>query len=265
MKTLGNIASAARIACVMEASAEKPGNVTPTKGFTDLDYTDFVKAGKWLEKFAKKAASDGEKAKIGKLIYDATPGKKNVNFGIVMMFMPLAATCGGSTKKLLKSLTPGDTKWIVKAMQKGELGHMGLKDKKLAKYDVLSKDIFKTIRDERMTPLGLMKMAQPYDTLAKEWVEDYPISRVISKRIGTDSESIIKEYLRTLAAYPDTLIARKAGLKEAKKVSQLAQEVLKGKMSIDEFDTYLRSRGNSLNPGTTADLIATGLFLRLLS
>lgn len=265
MKTSGFIAHVARMACMMEVTAEKPGNVTPTKSFPDLAYSDFAKAGEMLEEFVEKAAWDEDKAEIGKLIFNATPGKNNVNFGIILMFIPLAATHGGSTRKLIKSLTPEDTKWIVKAMQRGRLGGMELKDKKLAKYDVLSDKIFEVIEKEKITPLKLMQMSQPHDTLAKEWVNDYPISRAISKSIRIDGDSIVTEYLKTLADYPDTLIARRAGLKEAKKVSQMAQDVLKGNMSIGEFDSYLRSRGNSLNPGTTADLIATGLFLKLLS
>lgn len=175
------IAHSAYMACVMEASVEKPGNVTPMKSFVDLSYKDFVKAAERLEPFIEKAASG--RAEIGKLIYEATSKGNNINFGIVMMFVPLAAAHGGSTAKLLKSLTPGDTEWIVKAMQKANLGGMELKDKTLARYDVLSGGIFNVIKKERITPLKLMEMAQPYDTLAREWIEDYPISRTIAARI----------------------------------------------------------------------------------
>lgn len=259
-----SIAHSAHMVCVMEASAEKPGNVTPTHGFKDLSYTDFIQAAELLEPFIERAAQDGEDAEIGKIICEAISETKNVNFGIVIMFVPLAAARGGSTKKLIASLTPRDTQWIVEAMRKGKLGGMGLKDKNLSRYDIFSKGIFKTIEDENITPLKLMKMAQPHDTLAREWVEDYPISRAIANRIDTDPKSIIDEYLGTLSDCPDTLIARKAGVEEAMNVSRMAREVLGGGLSINEFDSYLRSRGNSLNPGTTADLIATGLFLKLI-
>jgi len=256
------IAHSAYMACIMEASAEKPGNVSPTKSFGDLSYTDFVKAAERLEPFIEKAV--GERTEVGKLIYEATSEGNNVNFGIVMMFIPLAATQGRGTSKLLKSLTLEDTAQIVKAMQKTALGGMELKDKSLAKYDVFSKGIFDVIGEEKITPLKLMDMAQPYDTLAREWVEDYPISRAIATRIEEENESIINEYLRVLADYPDTLIARKAGLERSKEVSQMARWVLAGNLSIGEFDAYLRADGNRMNPGTTADLIATGLFLKLI-
>lgn len=67
-----------------------------------------------------------------------------------------------------------------------------------------------------------------------------------------------------MAEYPDTLIARKAGLERSKEVSQMARWVLAGNINTGEFDTYLRADGNRMNPGTTADLIATGLFLKLI-
>jgi len=253
-KSPKEIAHSAHMAAVMEASAEKPGNVTPTKSFGDSSYNDFIKAAERLEPIID----------ISRLIYDATDDKKNINFGIIMMFVPLAAARGGPTAKLLKSLASKDTEWIVKAMQKGKLGGMELKDKSLSKYDIFSDKIFETIKTERITPLRLMEMAKPYDTLAREWVEDFPISRAIAEKIECDPHSIVNEYLATLAYYPDTLIARKAGLEKAREVSQMATWVLSGNLGVDEFDAFLRSDGNTFNPGTTADLIATALFIKLL-
>ncbi len=259
------IAECARRAAVLEVSAEKPGNVTPTRGFSNMSYQDFIRAADSLKPFVEEAARAGETARIGRLIYDATSGEKNINFGIVIMFMPLAAVGGGSTRRLLSSLTTEDTKWIVKAMQKGKLGGMKLRDLNLARYDIYSKEIFDVIDMEGITPLGLMKMAKSYDRLAREWIMDYPIARAIGRMIKTNKESIITEYLRVLSKYPDTLIARKRGLEMAKKVSEMAGQVLEGIMSIDELDAYLRSDGNALNPGATADLVATGLFIKLMT
>lgn len=264
-KSPSEVAHCARMAAVMEASAEKPGNVTPTKGFRDLEYRHFLEAAERLEPFIERAAREGEDARVGRLIFDATSDERNVNFGVMLLFVPLAAARGGSTRRLLRSLTVEDSEWMIRAMQKGKLGGMELKDKSLPRYDILSPGVFEVVREESLTPIKLMKLSQPYDTIARELVGDYPISRGISGRIEADPESIVDEYLRTLAKHPDTLIARKTDLKEARRVSGMAKEVLEGGMSREDFDAYLRSRGNSLNPGTTADLIATGLFLKLLS
>jgi triphosphoribosyl-dephospho-CoA synthase len=85
--------------------------------------------------------------------------------------------------------------------------------------------------------------------------------------------AIIQSFLTMLSKYPDTLIARKCGDEAAEEVSKMAAEVLdaggalteEGKKRITELDTHLRSDGNNLNPGTTADITAAGLFLLILN
>ena len=109
-----------------------------------------------------------------------------------------------------------------------------------------------------------MELASSHDMLAREWITDFPVSRVIGKMIDTDPESIIHAHLFVLSKYPDTLITRKLGMNESKKISMMAQSVLDSGMIIKDFDDYLRAEGNKRNPGTTADLIVAGLFLKLL-
>ncbi len=258
------VAKCARRACILEASAEKPGNVTPTRSFGDLSYGDLVKAAERLEPVAERSARAGDGAGVGQLIYDATSGEKNANFGIIMLLVPLAAVSGGSTGRLLGSLTWRETVWLIKAMRREGLGGMELKDESLSRYDVLSEGIFDVVEREKLTPLELMRRARRFDALAREWLRDYPVSRGIGERIEPEEESIISEYLRVLSERPDTLIARKAGVEEAERVSRMAGEVLNGDKSAGELDSYLRADGNARNPGATADLIAAGLFLRLL-
>ena len=40
--TPDRVAAAAQLACLLEVSAEKPGNVTPTHSFCDMRYEDFL-------------------------------------------------------------------------------------------------------------------------------------------------------------------------------------------------------------------------------
>jgi triphosphoribosyl-dephospho-CoA synthase len=69
---------------------------------------------------------------------------------------------------------------------------------------------------------------------------------------------------------PDTLIGRKKGITAAQDVSNQANRILKNggifgaKREIQEFDRALRDEKHSLNPGTTADLIAAVLFAYLI-
>ena len=65
---------------------------------------------------------------------------------------------------------------------------------------------------------------------------------------------------------PDTLIARKNGKEVAQQISNRAKRIIKkggifgDKGEIQKFDFDLRDEKHSLNPGTTADLIAAVLF-----
>jgi triphosphoribosyl-dephospho-CoA synthase len=85
-------------------------------------------------------------------------------------------------------------------------------------------------------------------------------------------DAIVELHLRLLAAAPDTLIARKAGADAARRVSDGAREVLAaggpraaaGREALRGFDASLRERGNTLNPGATADLVTATVFVALL-
>ncbi|MBN2517812.1 MAG: triphosphoribosyl-dephospho-CoA synthase [Candidatus Altiarchaeota archaeon] len=277
-----SIAKKAVLAAALEASTEKPGNVTPTKKFDDLSYNDFLEAAQSLEKHVKKAARAGEnvfsgeiavgEAGIGKAIYDATQKGKNINFGIVLMFVPLATAAGyngtclrDDLRYFLRNMTYKDTIWIYKAMRAARLGGMDTGVEK--DLDVFSEDSFKKIEREKLSPVDVFKKVAQYDTLAKEWVTDYSLSFRYSEKIGPSFPSIKRTYLEILAEHPDTLIARKCGLETAQEVSKRAKKVLEdySKSRMEEFDSYLRKDKNRLNPGTTADLVATALFIKLLA
>ena len=81
--------------------------------------------------------------------------------------------------------------------------------------------------------------------------------------------AIVHTFLKILSERPDTFIARKVGKQKAIEVSEEAKVILElggletpaGKKSLTEFDKQLRSKGNSCNPGTTADLTAAALAL----
>jgi len=77
-------------------------------------------------------------------------------------------------------------------------------------------------------------------------------------------DAIVELHLRLLAHTPDTLIARKAGADAAARVSDGARAVLAGRRTLQSFDASLRTEGNKLNPGTTADLVTATLFVALV-
>jgi hypothetical protein len=83
----------------------------------------------------------------------------------------------------------------------------------------------------------------------------------------TPGDAIVRGYLRQLAREPDTLIVRRHGADTAAAVSRRAGEVLSQgargwRGAANVFDRELRSP-KRINPGTTADLCATALYILL--
>jgi triphosphoribosyl-dephospho-CoA synthase len=84
-------------------------------------------------------------------------------------------------------------------------------------------------------------------------------------------QTIVHVHLQTMHRHPDSLIARKCGQPAAVAAAARAGAVLaSGPPESDEYqdaladlDFWLRSDGHRRNPGTTADLIAAGLFAAL--
>jgi triphosphoribosyl-dephospho-CoA synthase len=74
-----------------------------------------------------------------------------------------------------------------------------------------------------------------------------------------------------MAKEPESLIVRKCGQKVAKEASARAAKVIDAgspgddayESAVEDLDFWLRADGHRRNPGTTADLIAAGLFVLL--
>ena len=276
LSTPDTVAVVAQLACLLEASAEKPGNVTPTRSFSDLTFEDFLRSAVALGPVMARA---GERS-VGETILAAIVATRrwtqtNVNLGIVLLFAPLAkaALMGGedlcaNLGIVLRGLTVEDARAAYKAIRMAEPG--GLEPR--VEHDV---------RDEPTVTLReAMASAVERDSIAAEYLSDYAITfergvpalRAALERGADTLQAVVQAYLELLAAVPDTLIARKRGMAVAREVSAQAAQVLaaggvfttEGREAIAALDARLREDGNSLNPGTTADLIAAALFVALL-
>jgi triphosphoribosyl-dephospho-CoA synthase len=83
--------------------------------------------------------------------------------------------------------------------------------------------------------------------------------------------AIVHAQLTMMSHFPDSLIVRKCGTDTARRAADHASEVLQAGTPADDsfwqvaddLDFWLRSDGHRRNPGTTADLIAAGLFALL--
>ncbi len=262
-----------QLACLLEVSAAKPGNVTPTHDFSDTTYTDMVRSALAL---GHAFTSGRARARsVGELISDgvsatARVADTNTNLGIVLLFAPLVRAeatrregeaLQAATRRTLAQLDIDDAVVAFAAIARARPGGLG----DVAEHDVRA--------PANVSLREAMAAAAHRDSIASEYSSGYEIVfrtglPLLASSLGDGVrplEAIVLLHVGLLASHPDTLIERKAGGTSARAVTAAAREVLAGRRSLEDFDTSLRTPDHRLNPGTTADLVAATLLAALLS
>ena len=269
------VAGAAQLACVLEASAEKPGNITPRHDFADTSYEDMLRSAIALGPELGRAAERG----VGDTVLAAVRATRrvagaNTNLGIALLLAPLAraALLGGDLRErveeILGALTLDDARAAYEAIRAAGAG--GLEES--VEHDVRAAPTV-ALREA-------MVAAAERDAVAAEYATGYAVTfdlglptlaRALDDGLGP-RDATVQLYLTLLAAVPDTLVARKRGRAAAEGVSADAASALTaggvrsdpGRAALAAFDASLRRDGNALNPGTTADLVTAALFVAIL-
>jgi triphosphoribosyl-dephospho-CoA synthase len=262
-----------QLACLLEVSAAKPGNITPEHDFSDTTYADMVRSALALGPvFGRGRAAQRS---VGELIADgvkatARVAGANTNLGIVLLFAPLVRSAvtrrtdeplRSGVERILTALGVDDAAAAFAAIASAQPGGLG----KAPEHDVRA--------PARVSLREAMAVAAHRDSIASEYVNGYaivfdsgmPLLEDALRTAPSTLDAIVSLHVGLLASHPDTLIARKAGDAAAQAVSAAARSVLDGSRSVADFDASLRADGNRLNPGTTADLVAATLLAALLS
>lgn len=263
----------AAIACALEATARKPGNVHPRAAFADMAYPDFV-----LSALAIAPALDRAPGRpLGETILDAVAATRsvvdrNTNLGMILLLAPLAAIPGerpwqAEVADLLARTTVDDSKAAYRAIRLASPGGLG----EAAEQD---------LDDEPTLPLrDVMALAADRDLIARQYANGFADIDGIGHatldrnlKAGRPLEAaIILAHLALLAELGDSLIARKCGQAASDEARSRAQAVLDrcwpeaeaGRSALESFDAWLRADGHRRNPGSTADLTAAALFVAL--
>jgi triphosphoribosyl-dephospho-CoA synthase len=270
------VAAAGQLACLLEVSAPKPGNVSPGRHFHDTRYEDFLASAVAV---GPALAAAGDRP-LGATIFaaaDATARwtRSNTNLGIILLLAPLAraahrpgAALRDSLRGVLADTTVADAAEAYAAIRRARPGGLGA----AASEDVAAAPTV-TLREA-------MALAADRDSVAREYITDFAATFEIgapalraARSSGLDwTDATVETYLRLLAAVPDTHIARKLGRAAAEAVSRRAREIEaaggvrtpEGRLALQAFDAELRSPTNTHNPGTTADLTCAALFVVIL-
>jgi len=262
-------------ACTLEATAPKAGNVHPGQSFDDLDYSDFLVAAS----IASESLSDPSQP-IALRTFTAAQSttqilQTNVNLGILLLLAPLVAADERMTQRrasdwqpavaqVLQGFTQDDSASLLRAIQislpggLGTVDQMDVHDAAADQYDIVA----------------AMTLAAQRDRIARQYAQDFVdffdnVVPVVADAIASTEdlmEGIAQAHLVLLGRDIDTLIQRKCGLDVAADVQRRAAELdVRDAQSCQQFDDFLRSDGNRLNPGTTADLMAAALYVLLRS
>ena len=270
-----DVAAAAQLACLLEARAPKPGNVSPGRDFADIGYDDFVASAAAIgARFAHVADMPlGELVRAG---VEATArwAPSNTNLGILLLLAPLAKAAlwpndlRSNLAGVLEATTVDDAREVYAAIRLANPGGLG----RAANQDVG--------REPTLPLRDVMRLAADRDGVAREYDTGFAatfdigapaLRQARADGLGWD-DAIVETFLTLLAAAPDTHIARRAGVDRATSVSRLAVSVLAdggvrtdgGRQSVARFDRSLRDERHLANPGTTADLTAAAIFVVLL-
>lgn len=245
----------------------------------------------------KKQNEDWENLCIGEKIYEATQEMLkwqhggNVQLGIILLYIPIAAAAGAlytnkgvnvdhiqsTLKEIIRASTPGDSINIYDAirisMPKKVLGTV-------EKLDVLNHSSKEQILKTGLKPLEIFQECTSYDNICSEWTTGFNITinlgyPFLKKQLAQYdiNTSTVNTFLYILSRHPDSLIQRKSGKEKAIEVSERAKSILKiggasnenGRNMLLNLDYELREAQGSLNPGTSADLTASSLFINTLN
>lgn len=271
------VAQAAQIACLLEVSSPKPGNVSRYADFADLRLEDLLLSALAIGPAVEMAATTSVGQAILQAVQDTrTLVHTNTNLGIVLLLIPLAQAYsrgGGQNlreelRAVLEALTVEDARLAYAAIRTAQAGGLG----RVEKEDVS--------QEPTLSLQQAMALARDRDAIAREYCTGYAITFEIgfpallaARQSGADLPSaIVQTFITVLAQVPDTLIQRKRGAELARWVSHRARQVLesggamteKGRAALRQLDNELRDAQHTLNPGTTADLTTAAVFLALL-
>ncbi len=260
------------LACMLEVSAPKPGNVHRGADFEDLTFYDFIQSAAAIGPVFDRY----DELRLGELIFLAVEATQtvvatNTNLGLILLMAPLAKAMplnAAGIQEMFSVLDSQDADCVYRAISKAQPGGLGeVDDMDLAEQAPTSL-------------LDAMEHAKERDLIAAQYVNGFhDVLSVAAPKLReyqlaglSQVDAIVRTHVELMSIYPDSLIARKCGKEVAQEASSRAAAVLEQLVSGEEayvtaladLDFWLRTDGHRRNPGTTADIIGAALLVGLI-
>jgi triphosphoribosyl-dephospho-CoA synthase len=266
----------AELALLLEvAGTPKPGNVDRHREFDDLRFEHFL-AGAVGAGDGLSAATETDVG-VGEAFETAVEGMAdqrggNTQFGALLLVVPLARAAKrgnlspDGVAEVVADTTVEDACAFYRAFDHVDVS---VRDppEGLDPLDVRrGSDAVDEIESRSITLQQVMELSAGRDGVAREWTEGFErtfrAADAIAGGEGPVTDRAAETYLWLLSREPDTFVATNHGRETANSVMVRAQEAREGGEDLVEaFAESLVESG--INPGTTADLIAGGLFVAL--
>jgi triphosphoribosyl-dephospho-CoA synthase len=266
-------AETAQLALLVEvAGTPKPGNVDRERDLSDLRFEQFL-AGAVGAGDGLRAAADG--APVGAAFETAVAGMaarsgSNTQFGALLLLVPLVRATARegpeAVTDVVAETTVEDAVAFYRAFDHADV-FVADPPPEASDLDVRrGSDAVPAVRERDVTLAEVLALGAADDDVAGEWDRGFPRTFDAAERIerseGTLSDRAARTHLELLAERPDTLVAKRHGADVAREVSSRAATLLDAdRAAVTAFAEELVGRG--VNPGTTADLVAAGLFVAL--
>jgi len=192
--------------------------------------------------------------------------------------------------EICKNTTAEDAVHFYKAFGQFSIPVMKADGETESSYDLTNPNAAENIRREGTTLFRLMEMGAARDMVAREWVNGFEKSLQFSKKLRDNqirfsnrpkkcfgsviNSAVVYTFLELLAAEPDTFISTKFDKETAAGVQKKASNILfrknkRKRMNLKKMIPKIRKldnllQKNKMNPGSTADIAATGIFIALM-
>jgi triphosphoribosyl-dephospho-CoA synthase len=268
-----SIGQCATLACLLEATAVKPGNVHRGADFEDLTFTDLAVSAAAIGPAMEQAQTTGTgSAVLGAIQATQRLVGTNTNLGMVLLIAPLAAVprdrpLAEGVLEALAALTARDARQVYEAIRLARPGGMG----RVEEMDVAA--------GAPSSLIDAMRAAAQRDLVARQYANNFAeVLELVVPWLAQGAceglsltTNIVHAFVQLLAREPDSLIARKCGEAVARQASARATKALEAGgprdeayfIALGDLDFWLRSDGHRRNPGTTADVVTAGLFAAL--
>lgn len=289
--SVGQLAS---LATLLEASSRKLGNVHPGARFADMAYDDFLRSAIAIGPVFDQPAQYS----VGSLVYQAVSATRNfvhvnTNLGTLLLLAPIAIALpqcdpkcisvqqkfsirlrelSKQTAAAIDRLNTMDSQAIYDSIRLASPGGLGKSNKMDVHHAEAPSDL-----------LEAMSVVEKIDQVAKTYCtrfaflfdEVVPLLKRDIEHFADIHSGIRLFQLRWLALYGDSLVHRKLGEKENDLLRDKARRLWNFFLAENQqftahfekrwnaLDRWMRQIGHRRNPGTTADLIAAGLFVLL--